>query len=434
MLGQRASTRRARRPPAQYGTTVTGLPTATGLADSYGVVVHPTYAAYQPTAGIITTLADLGVKHIRTNHLYSSTVAAFIADLYAATGIKTNVTMGKPSLCTPEQSVTFAAALPSAAVASVEGLNEWNLVGGSTWSADVGDYQRRIVAAIAASGPQWLKDLPVLAPAPGARMMTGWPADQDSKCTLGNYHNYPGGSPASLRLDSMVSQEHTRSGTKAIVVTETGWHDATSSTGTHVPTPQWVIDAQEVRPLTDGPLASATGPRRVYRYELVKQGTDLTDQEQRFGIVNPDGSKTAGYTAMKRLLALCVDTAGPTESITVPAVGYAVNGAGTDLRWVRVVRSDGHHLIVMWRDVEIWDKTNKVALNPTDDQVTVVFDRSVDVTVRALQAGTATTTTGATALPLTITAVENYVLDVTPAAGSSPGYGGGAYGTTPYGG
>lgn len=205
-------------------------------------------------------------------------------------------------------------------------------------------------------------------------------------CTHGNTHQYPGGNPPDVRIDEVLRQERQYvTPNKTCDMTETGFHTAINSTGTHYPTPEAVAGVYADRLVMDhfrNPLVEV-----CYLYQFFDNARDdaKTDQEKNFGLCAWDAQPSPSWRgkpqfwSIARLLALTKDQTGPELASLTPttytpsALPMTVTGGGSDLRWVLLGKRDGTYLAVLWRTASIWTPAAAGGASRTVAPVTVTI-------------------------------------------------------------
>ncbi|MBJ7357705.1 hypothetical protein [Nocardioides sp.] len=375
---------------------------ADSLVDAFGVNTHLTYTGpYQDTARVSQALSDLGVRHVRDNLNLSSPESFPAMRQVASTGVRFNLIMGRPrSWQTPSLLVqTLAAELPTGVVESLEGANEYNLFAGAVdWVTELRTHQQQLWEA--AKAEPTTAQLPVLAPALG--MKTGFEqlADLGRYADYGNAHLYPGGRQPSYLIDQMTLAEQVVVPGKPVVYTEGGYHNATNTTSGHRPTPEAVVGSYAPRMLLEH---FVRGTQRFYQYELLDQRPDVdqVDHEARFGLLRHDFTPKPAYTAMKNLLALAAD---PGPAFAAGQLRYRVDGAPAGTRQVLLQKRDGEFVLLLWRDVAIFNPTTGQPVPVSPATVNLVLGERSTVAVHRPSTGSAavSTTTG-TSVPVVLT-------------------------------
>ncbi len=353
---------------------------ADSLVDAFGVQTHLGYPGrYQDTAQVKDALTGLGVRHVRDD-MYSNRpdMLAAVQEI-ASAGIRFNLIMGNPETWdTPERQIAAirATGIAGDVVESLEGANEWNLKGGAGWARELREHQARLYGA--AKAEPATRDLPVLAPALGQK--TGYLAlgDIGDIADLGNAHNYPGGQKPSAFID-LVRQgaEHNVPG-KPVIFTEGGYTTGTNPLSGHPPVPEDVAGLYAPKLLLEHYIR---GTKRFYNYELIDQRPDKEDHEANFGLLRNDYSRKPSYVALQKLISLTSDR-GP--SFDAGKLGYEVTQAPSDFRQVLLQKRDGTFVLVMWRDVTVFDRVLGQRLDIPDLQVKLRFDTTRPVTLTKL--------------------------------------------------
>jgi hypothetical protein len=374
---------------------------ADSLVNAFGVNTHLNYAGpYQETARVTQALNDLGVRHVRDNLNLSSPESFPAMRQVAASGVRFDLIMGRPrSWQTPSLLVqTLATEFPTGVVESLEGANEYNLFTGAIdWVTELRSHQQQLWEAAKANPAT--AELPILAPALG--MKTGFEqlADLGRYADYGNAHLYPGGRQPSYLIDQMTLAEQIVVPGKPVIYTEGGYHNAMNTTSGHRPTPESVVGSYAPRMLLEH---FVRGTSRFYQYELLDQRPDAeqVDHEARFGLLRNDFSPKPAYSAMKNLLALAAD---PGPAFTPGELAYRVHGAPASTRQVLVQKRNGEFVLLLWRDVSIFNPTTGQQVPVTPATVNVQLGERSTVSVHQPSSGSAavSTSTG-TSVPVTL--------------------------------
>jgi hypothetical protein len=218
-----------------------------------------------------------------------------------------------------------------------------------------------------------------------------WQFNPAEYADYGNWHPYPGAARPSLVAGT---HDHVQAATRdakmygctwagvahqggrnRMIITEADYHTALG----HGPKPHYPISELGQAHYVGRQFAEyfRMGYERVYAYELMDQGSDLTDPEKNFGWVRRDGSVKPAYTALKNLIALMAD---PGPGFTPGALGYQVTGGDADLRHLLFQKRDGSFWIMLWNDKSVWDRHALQDLRPGPQPVSITFDGPVQVT------------------------------------------------------
>ncbi len=142
------------------------------------------------------------------------------------------------------------------------------------------------------------------------------------------------------------------------------------------------------------------GEKRVYTYELIDEFDDpgLTNPEAHFGLLRRDLSPKPAYTAMKNLLGL-LDDPGP--AFTPAPLPVKVTGYPSDGKYVLTQKRNGQYVLLLWRDVSIYDPVTQTPQPVTPTNVTLQLAKGMNLSVYRPSEGTAPVTqTQGSSLPL----------------------------------
>lgn len=352
---------------------------ADSVVDGYGVGIHLNFldTPYRDADAVADALADLGVRHVRDD-LYLNAPREYAAiRTVAARGVGFDLIMGRPGAgATPQDYVdTVAQQLPASAVEGLEGVNEWDLFGGDDWVGELRSWQQDLYAAVEADPAT--ADVPVLSPALAFRWNYANVGTLTQWADVANAHMYPGGYEPSNEVGRITSAVRQVLPTGPLVTTEAGYNNALNTTNGHLPVPEDVAAAYLPRLLLDHLVR---GERRVYSYELIDSFEDpgQTDVEAHFGLLRHDLSPKPAYTAMKDLLGLVAD---PGPSFTPGTLAVTADGLPGDARYLLTQKRDGRFVLLLWRDVRIYDPVSQRPIEVTPADVTVRFASSQDLTV-----------------------------------------------------
>lgn len=355
---------------------------ADDVVDRYGVGIHLNFldTPYRDADAVAAALAELGVRHVRDDlYLNAPRQYAAIAKV-AEQGIRFDLIMGRPGTdATPADYVQVVAdRLPASAVESIEGVNEWDLFGPDEpeeWVPQMHAWQEALWTAAKANPAT--AHLPVLSPALAFRWNYAAAGDLSTYADVANAHMYPGGYRPSNEITRITRAVRESLPDEPLVTTEAGYHNATAAEGGHRGVPEDVAGIYLPRLLLDH---LARGEQRMYSYELIDSfdDPDLTNPEAHFGLLNHDLSPKPAFTAMKRLLALLADPGPAFEPQTLP---IAATGFPADAHYLLTQKRDGRFVLLLWRDVSIFDPVEQQPLDVTPADVTIDVGSPRDFTV-----------------------------------------------------
>lgn len=337
--------------------------TSYSLFNSIGVNTHLNYGDenYGNVQLVLDQLRALGVRHVRDGlHNWPNVDAANVLfNAYvriAALGIRFNCVVDATEQIGPINSALLNQFywLSGMGIECFEGPNEKDVNGGATWIADTRAFQQTLYAA-SRTMAQGIS-MPIIGPsmafaANGQQLGSLYPW-----LDFGNLHPYPGGVLPSVIFTSNPTQQYLAqyiSGSKPVMATESGYHNATS-----VDTTQYQLGVDEAtaakyieRMLI---LNWVNGLRRTYLYELQDAGDDntLTVENDHWGLTRWDGSEKPAFQAVKNLITLYRSGEGDAP---VAALNATVSATGVQTALFQHTASTW--LLAMWQEVNSYGVT-----------------------------------------------------------------------------
>lgn len=347
---------------------------ADDVVSSMAYNTHLSYAdsVYTNFTGVKSKLAELGARHVRESLAPGRPDQHQRLIELANQGTKATLIFN-PHNGTPEALLGILdsnVALRSA-VGAIEGPNELDLTGGTGWATTLRDYQRRLYQGVRARS--YLAKVPVLGPSFGRQGNQSVVGDLSAYLDYGNIHSYPGGRPPSAAVSEAMSSAKAVSGSKPVMSTETGYHDALYDEGNHPPTSARAIQAYMPALFM---TYFAKGVRRTYTYELadLNANPSLNMRDRNFGLVEHDFTNKVSFTRLRTLFELLRDPGTPLPS---RSFSYSISGGDPALRHVLLHKRNGAFYLALWRDVSLWDPVARKDLYPADVSSTVVLEQPV---------------------------------------------------------
>jgi hypothetical protein len=331
---------------------------ADAFVDSVGVNTHVIYddTAYGRFDLVRARLRELGVRHIRDGVCASCHWQHDRLNTLAADGIKANLGVGRPGDDMTANLNAIRTKLKGA-VESIEGLNEWDLFSNRSpsWVTQTRTWQQELYKAVKAD-PE-LRHLPVIGPSlvfswlsPSSWTQLG---DVSAHLDYGNLHSYPGGKPPEANLTDEFARARQISGTKPVIATEAGYHNALQQGNwDHPAVPEDVAATYIPRMFLEN---FRRGITRTYSYELLDErpGRAAVDMEQSFGLVRADYTPKPAFTALRNLLTVLKD---PGTAVGSQTVSLDVRSQAEDVQRLVLRKRDGQLLTVLWRTGSLWDQ------------------------------------------------------------------------------
>ncbi len=337
---------------------------ADAFVDSIGVNTHLSYSntAYGNFSGVIKPrLAESGIRHIRDGIVNDATQWSRLRELQRDLGVRASL-IASPRMQTPAQAVAIVKDLGSAVVAQVEGENEPNLNLGSDWVARTRTHQRDLATRLRADANT--QSIPLAGPSPTENTSAlGLLTDALDR---GNIHTYYGGhhpetggwgSNGYGSVDwSLSTLAMPVSGTKPVVATEAGYHDAIGQIYSHRGTAASVIATYLPRLFL---YHFNRGLVRSYPYELIDEANDPSNPEMCFGLLKSDGTPKASFNAVRNLIHLLQD---PGPSFSPGRLDLTWGGNTANLHHTLLQQRDGTFYLAVWLGVSIWDADTRTSI------------------------------------------------------------------------
>lgn len=326
-------------------TTVTK---AAAFVNSVGVGVHFDRGAgpYTNYAQVKQALLNLGIHHIRDSLTTSD--AAKYRDL-AAAGIKTSGTVPRENDTDAElaKSVDLAASLGSS-LSSIAGPNEYETTV-TGWVSKLRSIQSRLYSMV--NNKPALDGLHVLGPSLQTATNESLLGNISGILDDGAIHAYPYGQMPEDKAASYLAEARVTSGSKPIVVSETGMANASdalrkkydlpySERAAQIYTPRLVLEYFRL------------GVVRTFLYELVNEDNvaGIVPRGRYFGLMYKDFTPKPSYLAIRNMLVTLADT---TRNFTTKPLNYSISSSA-GLREMLFQKSDGSYYIAVWRPVSVW--------------------------------------------------------------------------------
>jgi hypothetical protein len=345
---------------------------ATAFADSVGVNVHLSYfdTAYNDFTTLKQKLLDSGIRRIRDSACVGCVEQQNRLLALGAAGIKADFIMRQPG--SPDSMASLVDLVASryrSMVAGVEGANEFDLSGQADWTGKLRSWQQDLYTRVKAD-PR-LAGVPVLGPSLVWSQDYAAEGDLSQYMDCGNIHPYSGGAVPTASLAGNLASLNVTSKGKPVCATEAGYTNAVATTGGHLPASEKAAAAYVPRLFLD---LFRAGVRSTYLYELVDERPDPSnrDAEQHFGLLRSDYGEKPAFTTLRRLLQLV----RPDQQATPAALRYTTSGP-SDLRQLLLQQDAHHQVLVLWRDLSVYDPSARRDLSPPSQNVTVTFGQPV---------------------------------------------------------
>ena len=338
---------------------------AASFVDSIGVNTHTYYddtVYYKRFGTIEQRLRELGIHHVRENLVPDRPDQYERLNQLAAAGIKSTLILGEPENGSAglRRLLSILGSELGGSVDAVEGPNEFDLRGGPDWEARVAAYQARLYEGVK-SDPD-LAGLPVIGPSAGGIGDEGEFTDLSADLDFGNIHPYPDGEPPEANVGEWLDAAARMSGTKPVMATESGYHDALAASAGQRPVSEAAMATYVPRLFLE---YFRRGIPRSFDYELVDEFPDagLTEPESDFGLLRNDLSPKPAFTALRNLVAILADDEGG-SGFDPGRLDYRLGGERSQLHRLLLEKRDGSFYLVLWRASSVWDADARRPLDP----------------------------------------------------------------------
>jgi hypothetical protein len=390
--------------PAYGGFTTMTATQAEKLADHFGVVIHLNFQndIYGHEHAVVAKMKEIGARHARSRLTVGldGVRRGFVA--LADAGCTINGTCQvfglrhQPSARELMREVReFYDGDRGGVFSSFEGVNEPNN-NGVPWVRETRGRTKALWEAAKAHAAT--DSIPIIGPS----LADTWTLKRDYRelgdlrrfTDWGSIHMYPRGTRPSVLINEHVRWARQSYGHQPFVCTEGGYNNLLRRTRLQ-PVPEAVAGIYGPRHLLEHFIRG----NRFFRYELLDDvDPDRNDWEAHFGLIavkskHPeDWRDKPAFTSMKRFMNVIGDR-GP--AFLPGQLALSLSGGGADFRRVLVQKRDGTFLLIVWRDISVYDATRQRRLRVNADRITLQLATPAQVRVFApsRQAG-ATATPG----------------------------------------
>ncbi|MGC4045705.1 MAG: hypothetical protein QM758_18095 [Armatimonas sp.] len=353
------------------------------FVDSIGVCTHMWYPSTPYTTNYATVKQKLiaaNIRHIRDDLATDRPAGVTAWKDLAASGIKTGYIFTQQWATVATFKQFFISNNLVSTADYVEGPNEFDANKNTmpNWATVLKNYQTDLYNQIKADA--LTSALPVLAPsfminAQAERTALG---NISNIADYGNGHPYPGGQmPTAAQTVNDIGYISINTPGKPTILTEIGYHNATSTQDGHNPASELATSLYLPRVFFE---MSSRGITRTYYYQFVDHLSDpgKTNPEAFFGLLRYDLSEKPAYIALKNLTTIMKD---PGASFTPQSLNYSVSAPNSvPIRSKLYQKRDGNFYLALWRDVSVWDIPTRTDISVANVNATVTLPGLFNVT------------------------------------------------------
>lgn len=190
--------------------------------------------------------------------------------------------------------------------------------------------------------------------------------DLSEACDYGNLHSYPGMEHPETSgpggLSGYMKAFRAVSGTKPLVISETGYHTALHDRSAHFPVSEEIRARYMPRLLL---WAFMNGIVRTYIYEFVSSfDKGDSDKESNFGLLDAKFQRSPAYGSVTNLIRLCTTGVKPAASLNRDQAPPSVVCEASGFLHLRLRRADGSWIVYLWLGLSGWAHETQTAYLP----------------------------------------------------------------------
>jgi hypothetical protein len=352
------------------------------FVNSIGVNTHLNYfdTQYGNFPFVSRELQRVGIHHLRDGvHLQNADYNNALYGRWAALGklgIRFDAVLdprSKLGAITPAL-LEEVDRLSGHSIESFEGPNELDISNMPDWPAVDRSFQQTIFKA-AQSLPD-RKALELIGPSLALARHAPALGDISAYIDVGNLHPYPAAKPPSIIFPEQTDLAGIMSGTKGIVITESGYHNGLRD---HSDQPA-VSEAPAARYITRLYLENfAHGITRTYLYEFLDESadSDLKSFQKHWGLIRSDGTEKPAFVALTNLIAELNDSAEPAHRSSLT---WSLNSADPHIHHLMLQKSSGELDLVLWQEISSYDEKSQTDIvNPSRPAVLTLAHKARSV-------------------------------------------------------
>ncbi len=360
---------------------------AEDFVSSIGVNIHLSY--FDRVYGshfrsiVVPRLQELGVRHLRDggttlpNEDWMREVYGRWRETAEATGARFTIIMSPRRTATGPGTnyadmshvTELRTRIGDEHIAAWEGVNEHDLSGRPAFPAEVRSLQQALYAKVKQDPVSAARHV-VVGPSIANVSTAPQVGDLSAFMDAGAVHPYDGGKVPSTNLRQHVDGMRPVNGSKSVWATEVGYHTASTSTNPW----HWALTETAQAKYTTRQFLELfnAGVQRSFAYELIDQGLDTSDMEQRFGLLRNDGTRKPAFIALRNLIALLSDRGAP--PFVPRSLNLRITGDTTGLRRLVLEKADGRRYLVFWQNSVSYDEVHRRDVPVAPHTIAVTFD------------------------------------------------------------
>jgi Secretion system C-terminal sorting domain len=249
----------------------------------------------------------------------------------------------------------------------IEGLNEPENINDNdpNWPATTRAVQQAIYSKMK-SDAAW-NNVKVLGPSvfdyPSFQMV----GDLRSMSDYGNMHWYPQDREPSATDAAYFSEyydlarQYCYNDSRPIVLSETGYTNQNTLAVPESVTAKYILRNMMY-------LLYTKNMNKVFNYQFLDEGTDLSNFDQTWGLLHSDCSEKPAYRALKNTISLLKE---PGANFNPGQLAYTLTGNMTNIYQKLFQKSNGTFYLIIWQDARSYNLTSKQIINVAERGLTL---------------------------------------------------------------
>jgi hypothetical protein len=249
----------------------------------------------------------------------------------------------------------------------IEGLNEPENINDNdpNWPATTRAVQQAIYTKMK-SDAAW-NNVKVLGPSvfdyPSFQLV----GDLRSMTDYGNMHWYPQDREPSATDAAYFSEyydlarQYCYNDTRPIILSETGYTNQNTLAVPENVTAKYILRNMMY-------LLYTKNMNKVFNYQFLDEGTDLSNFDQTWGLLHSDCSEKPAYGALKNTISLLKE---PGANFTPGQLAYTLSGTMTNIYQKLFQKSNGRFYLVIWQDARSYNLTTKQVITVPERSLTL---------------------------------------------------------------
>lgn len=351
--------------PAVTANSASSTETARSALDflsSVGINVHLNYfdTLYGQFPLVQRELGLLGVRHVRDGiHLQDPDYNRMLYQRWIVlghSGVRFDAVLDPRSNLGPVTASLLERIdqLTGHSIESFEGPNELDVSKLGDWASIDRDYQEAICSSVRSMTGR--RSIRIIGPSMAFASNSSRVGSIGDCIDAGNLHPYPSAKMPSIIFPEQMDLATSISGNKAVVFTESGYHNALNDHSDQPPISESAAAKYIPRLFLE---TFSRGIPRTYLYEFMDETPDpeLTHFQLHWGLIRSDGSEKPAFVALKNLMTELSDKAQPAS---LEELKWSLTRTNAQTHHLLLEKSSGEFDLVLWQEVNSYDLSRQM--------------------------------------------------------------------------